>query len=240
MFISTNVTCVQRLAIKPAVYLPNTVKSMIHVRTSDREFILQEISRRREFDQTHFPNILRKHYKEIYEHELTSDDYFCIDLAFHDMYFKYATSDDLFETRMHECLTIPYVRESATGLAIEAFIKRLELACQAPDDERKDKKRKKKPIARDPDFSVLEAFRDDDLQNVINMNNEWLEHHDDPEYDHGAPMYWFPDLDHELENAIQNAKPKLINIAMMYNYPKQQRKAWDILYTWKEYISSSA
>ena len=89
-----------------------------------------------------------------------------------------------------------------------------------------------------PDFSVLEAFRDDDFQNVINMNNEWLAHHDDPEYDHSAPMYWFPDLDLKLAGSLQNVMPKLINIALMYNYPEQQRNAWDILYTWKEYISS--
>ena len=172
MFISTNVTCVQRLAIKPAVYLPNTVKSMIHVRTSDRAFILQEISRRREFDQAHFPNDLRKYYKEIYEDELTSNGYFFVDLAFHDMYFKYATSDNLFKTRMPECLTIPYVRESATGLAVEALVKRLEGIHILEIFER--------PIYT-KDTSVLRIFTDEALASVQLMNNEWLEHHDDPE-----------------------------------------------------------
>ena len=147
-------------------------------------------------------------------------------------------STSSFESRIERCMSIPYVRESATGLAVEAFIKRLELACQVEADRKKRNKRKKAVAEQTPDFSVLDAFRDDDFQNVINMNNEWLAHHDDPEYDHGAPMYWFPDLDQALESTIQNVKQQLINIAMMYNYPEQQRKAWNILYTWKEYISS--
>ena len=149
-----------------------------------------------------------------------------------------AMTYERFEEHVATCMSIPYVRESATGLAVEAFIKRLELACQPATDQTKRKKRNKATVERAPDFSVLEAFRDDDFQNVINMNNEWLAHHDDPEYDHGAPMYWFPDLDLKLAGSLQDVMPKLINIAMMYNYPEQQRKAWDILYTWKEYISS--
>lgn len=49
------------------------------------------------------------------------------------------------------------------------------------------------------DFSILDAFLPDDFENVVHMNKEWLEHHEDTEYDHGTAMYWFADFDRELE-----------------------------------------
>ena len=176
-----------------------------------------------------------KEIKGRYEHSLTLlERVHCVSCIYR-VADPLSVPDSYLYEYMQMSMNLPYVRESATGLAVEAFIKRLELACQVAADSNK---RKKAMAERTPDFSVLEAFRDDDFQNVISMNNEWLAHHDDPEYDHGAPMYWFPDLDQALESTIQNVKLQLINIAMMYNYPEQQRNAWDILYTWKEYISS--
>ena len=55
-------------------------------------------------------------------------------------------------------MSIPYVRESATGLDVEALIKRLELACKPATDKTKRKKRNKATAEQTPDFSVLESL----------------------------------------------------------------------------------
>ena len=145
--------------------------------------------------------------------------------------------DEEFFQYKQECLSIPYFMESATGLAVEAFIKRLRPVRHVEADRKKRNERNKATVERAPDFSVLEAFRDDDFQNVINMNNEWLAHHDDPEYDHGAPMYWFADLDNELEFELRRIEPILNKIANQWIPTENRKKARQVLYDWREYFS---
>ncbi len=138
------------------------------------------------------------------------------------------------------CRAIPYVRESQTGLAVEALIKRLENALHGQEKPKtKNRFRKEKSATKPFDFSILDAFQPDDLENVALMNREWRDHHEDPEYDHGAAKYWFADLDGDLERALKNAKSKLVYIGQMYNHSMQQHRAWQILYDWREYFSGS-
>ncbi len=145
-----------------------------------------------------------------------------------------------FEARVAKCMSIPYVRESQTGLAVEALVKRLENALHDQEKPKIKKWSHKNISATKPfDFSILDAFQPDDLENVALMNREWRDHHEDPEYDHGAAKYWFADLDGDLERALKNAKSKLVYIGQMYNHSMQQHRAWQILYDWREYFSGS-
>ncbi len=219
------------------LWIEQTERVMAYVRPEDRRIILDEIRlwRTRNVDQ--FPLYLRQFYKSVYEPELCSETFFHVDLLFHSLFYKYSTSDKNFETRVAKCMSIPYVRESQTGLAVEALIKRLENALHDQEKPKIKKWSHKNISATKPfDFSILDAFQPDDLDNVVSMNREWRDHHEDPEYDHGAAMYWFTDLDSELESALKDAKSKLVYIGQMYNHPTQQHRAWQILYDWREYF----
>ena len=137
-------------------------------------------------------------------------------------------STSSFESRIERCMSIPYVRESATGLAVEAFIKRLESIHILEIFER--------PIYT-KDTSVLRIFTDEALASVQLMNNEWLAHNDNPEYDHGAPMFWFADLDNELEFELRRIEPILNKIANQWIPTENRKKARQVLYDWREYLS---
>ena len=139
-----------------------------------------------------------------------------------------AMTYERFEEHVAMCMSIPYVRESATGLAVEAFIKRLESIHILEIFERS---------IYTKDTSVLRIFTDEALASVQLMNNEWLAHNDNPEYDHGAPMFWFADLDNELEFELRRIEPILNKIANQWIPTENRKKARQVLYDWREYLS---
>ncbi len=147
---------------------------------------------------------------------------------------------DEFEEYVAKCMSIPYVRESQTGLAVEALIKRLENALHDQEKPKIKKWSHKNISATKPfDFSILDAFQPDDLGNVALMNREWRDHHEDPEYDHGAAKYWFADLDSDLETEIQRVEPILQKIASQWFPTANRQRARNILYDWREYFSEN-
>ncbi len=135
-----------------------------------------------------------------------------------------------FEARVAKCMSIPYVRESQTGLAVETLIKRLE-NIRILEIFGKSIYTKK--------TSVLQIFTQEALDAVRLMNNEWSDHHDDPEYDHGAAKYWFADLDSDLETEIQRVEPILQKIASQWLPTANRQRARNILYDWREYFSEN-
>ncbi len=232
VFVCTVLNVFSMRQIHKSVELWNgeTEAVMACVRHEDRRFILDEIKVCRASNVDQFPVDLRQFYKGVYESELCSDTYLYVDLLFHSLFYKYSTSDKNFETRVAKCMSIPYVRESQTGLAVETLIKRLE-NIRILEIFGKSIYTKK--------TSVLQIFTQEALDAVRLMNNEWSDHHDDPEYDHGAAKYWFADLDSDLETEIQRVEPILQKIASQWLPTANRQRARNILYDWREYFSEN-
>ena len=181
-----------------------------------------ERNKQRKIDE--LSNEMHKKYKD----ELTFEERINAVECIYRVINVWSVPDSYLDEYMQMSMNLPYVRESATGLAVEALIKRLENIHILEIFER--------PIYT-KDTSVLRIFIDEALASVQLMNNEWLAHNDNPEYDHGAPMYWFADLDNELEFSLRRIEPILNKIANQWISTENRKKARQVLYDWREYIS---